>query len=261
MTLLRLLPIAATAAALTLATAGCGAVAKRQATEQLILSDAVDRAVAEIDFSPLAGERVFLDTAYMPPDSASGPVKVGYVASALRQQLAAHGCLLAEKAEEADVIVESRIGALGSDQNEVTFGIPANNLASAAAGLATGAQIVPTMPEIALARRQKEYGAAKLYVFAYDRVRRQAIWQSGLAEGRSTARDTWILGGGPYQEGTIDRRGPTLVAKDRDEPRSDRERYADLFFRPTRYRDLRTAHEPDDVRPAALWEDASGGGD
>src|SRR5690606_5395103 len=38
--------------------AGCGTTRDKLATEQLLLSDAVDRAVARIDFSPLKGEKV-----------------------------------------------------------------------------------------------------------------------------------------------------------------------------------------------------------
>jgi len=42
--------------------AGCGTTKSRSATEQLLISDAVDRAIAIIDFSPLADKTVFLDT-------------------------------------------------------------------------------------------------------------------------------------------------------------------------------------------------------
>ena len=44
---------------------GCGTIREKRATEQLLLSDAVDRSVANIDFSPLAGEKVFLDTRFL----------------------------------------------------------------------------------------------------------------------------------------------------------------------------------------------------
>ena len=45
--------------------------------------------------------------------------------------------------------------------------------------------------------------AAKVSVFAYDRETREPIWQSGIAQAGSSARDTWILGVGPLQYGTI----------------------------------------------------------
>ncbi|MEC9092212.1 MAG: DUF6655 family protein, partial [Planctomycetota bacterium] len=46
-------------------------------------------------------------------------------------------------------------------------------------------------------------GAAKVSVFAYYRKSRQPIWQSGTMVAQSTAKDTWFLGAGPLQTGTI----------------------------------------------------------
>jgi hypothetical protein len=40
-------------------------------------------------------------------------------------------------------------------------------------------------------------------VFAYHRESKHVVWQSGISESRSTSRDTWILGAGPFQRGTI----------------------------------------------------------
>ena len=45
--------------------------------------------------------------------------------------------------------------------------------------------------------------AAKVAVFAYDRETREPLWQSGIAQAGSSARDTWILGVGPLQYGNI----------------------------------------------------------
>jgi len=65
MTAIALRRLAAVAALAALCAAGgCGASKQRLATEQLLLSDAVDRAVARIDFTSLAGRRVFFDTAW-----------------------------------------------------------------------------------------------------------------------------------------------------------------------------------------------------
>ncbi|MEI8227755.1 MAG: DUF6655 family protein [Planctomycetota bacterium] len=49
--------------------AGCGTTrmsdSKRTATEQLLVSQAIDRAVMQVDVRPLAGRKVFLETAFM----------------------------------------------------------------------------------------------------------------------------------------------------------------------------------------------------
>ena len=91
---------------------GCGTTRDKLATEQLLLSDAVDRAVAHIDFSPLRGEKVYLDTQYIKqlkvnPNSFVNP---DYIISSLRQQMVQAGCLLQDSRDEADYIAEARVG-------------------------------------------------------------------------------------------------------------------------------------------------------
>ena len=71
---------------------GCGTTKEQQATEQLLLSDAVDRSVSTIDFRPLSGEKVYLDTSYLRSVKATTFVNADYVTSALRQQVIAAGC-------------------------------------------------------------------------------------------------------------------------------------------------------------------------
>jgi hypothetical protein len=54
-----------------------------------------------------------------------------------------------------------------------------------------------------LPKRDVKSAAAKIAVFAYDRETREPLWQSGVAQAGSNARDTWILGIGPIQYGSI----------------------------------------------------------
>lgn len=194
-------------AAIVLASPGCGTMKSNTATEQLLFSGAVDAAIAKIDFTPLRGELVFFDTQYIktPPNAGGSIVGADYVISSLRQQMVAAGLLLVPKMEEADYVVEGRLGTLGLDSNEVVYGLPANSLnaaANAAASLA-GAPASPNIPEMSFGRRNAQSGAAKIGVFAYDRISREAVWQSGISVARSTARDMWLLGVGPYQKGTV----------------------------------------------------------
>jgi hypothetical protein len=182
---------------------GCGTTVSRNATEQLLTSDAVDRSVAEIDFSHFAGRKVYLDTQYLQKASGVGVVNADYVISSLRQQMISAGCLLQEKKEDAEYIAEARIGALGTNAHEVTYGMPANNLLSAASSFVPMVPSVPTIPEIAFAKRHDQLAAAKVSVFAYLRETRAPVWQSGVSVAKSKAKDSWILGAGPFQRGTI----------------------------------------------------------
>jgi hypothetical protein len=182
---------------------GCGTTREHQATEQLLLSDAVDRSVSTIDFRPLSGEKVFLDTSYLRAVKSNSFVNADYVTSAMRQQIMAAGCLIQDSSKDADIIIEARIGTLGADDHRVTFGVPENNAIGSTASLLSSAPAIPNIPEIAVARRDAREGAAKIAAFAYHRETRKPIWQSGISQSRSTARDTWVLGIGPFQGGSI----------------------------------------------------------
>ncbi len=189
---------------------GCGTTKSKLATEQLIMSDAVDRAVAAIDFRPLRDTKVYLDTQYVNAVKGMGFVNADYIISSLRQQMVACRCQLEEKREDADFIVEVRVGALGKDSHEVTYGIPPSNSISHAASLVPNAPSIPVLPEVSLARKSDDLGAAKIVAFAYHRESRQPVWQSGISQSKSTAKDTWVFGVGPFQSGTV--RGETQLA-------------------------------------------------
>ncbi len=190
---------------------GCGTTKSFTATEQLLMSDAVDSTISKMDFSPLSGFKVYLDTTYV---VAAGKVIPGtqmtpnlinsdYVISALRQQLTASGCMLVDARDNADVICEARCGALGTDGHSITYGLPASNLLSSASVVIPGSPSIPTIPELSVAKREMKSAAAKVAVFAYDRESREPVWQSGVTQAGSNARDTWILGVGPLQYGSI----------------------------------------------------------
>ena len=182
---------------------GCGSTKNRIATEQLLVSDAVDLAVSELDFRPLAGRKVFFDTKYIKNVKGIGFVNSEYIVSSLRQQMIAADCRLQTELEEADYVVEARVGTVGTDANEIVYGIPASNALASALSLVPSAPIVPSVPEISLARKDAQTGAAKLAVFAYNRSTGQPVWQSGISKAKSTAKDYWVLGAGPFQRGTI----------------------------------------------------------
>ena len=182
---------------------GCGATVHRAGTEQLLTSDAVDQSVSKLDFTILAGRTVYFDTKFLRNVKGIGFVNSDYIVSSIRQQLVSAGCLLSEIRDEADYIVEARVGALGSDSHEVTYGIPASNALNSAATLLASAPALPSVPEVSIAKRNAQTATVKIAAFAYHRESQAPVWQSGLAESRSSARDTWLFGAGPFQQGTI----------------------------------------------------------
>ncbi len=183
---------------------GCGTTAQRGAMEQLLVSDAVDQAVSKIDFSPLTDQKVFIDINYIKTVKPIGFVNSEYVISTLRHRVVAAGCLLQEKIEDAEIILEPRVGSLGTDEYNITYGIPRSDTASSLASLAANSPVsLPAIPEIAISKSEYRQGFAKLSVFAYRKENQTAVWQSGVAKSTSTSRDTWVFGAGPIQRGTV----------------------------------------------------------
>ena len=179
---------------LALSATGCGTSrwsdSKRTATEQMLISDAVERAVTAIDMRPLAGYAVFLDTSFM--DEVTD---AKYLTSTLRHQLLASGCRLAADKDTAEIVVEARTGALGTDRTDLLIGLPATSVEVMGNGTA--------IPEIAAAKRTEQRAVAKVNLFAYDRASGRPVWQSGIQHVASNTRDRWLMGAGPFQDGDI----------------------------------------------------------
>ncbi len=177
---------------------GCGTSkwtdTSRTATEQLLISDAMDRAVSELDVRALAGKTVFIDDAPL-----KGIVDSAYLISTFRQHLLANGALLKEKRDEADYVVEVRAGAVGTDRHDVLFGVPATTIPSVAAMPGVPSSI----PEIPLMKKTEQQATSKIAVFAYNRKTGRPVWQSGVVAAESKGKDFWVFGAGPFQRGNI----------------------------------------------------------
>lgn len=187
-------PVVALSILVAAAATGCGTTSwsdtKRTATEQLLVSDAIERAIMKIDMSPLAGHRVFLDTT-----SLNAVDDKDYLTSTVRQHLLGSGGVLAEKREDAEIVLEARAGAIGTDRTSVLVGVPATSVEFAGSGT--------IIPELALFKRSDQRAVAKINLFAYRRGTGQPLWQSGIANVATHARDRWVMGAGPFQDGRI----------------------------------------------------------
>lgn len=182
---------------------GCGTTkmsnTARTATEQLVLTNAWDNALRQVDFRPLAGVPVFLDAQYLKTG-----VDDGWITSSIRQAMLAQGVLLRQKAEEAQWIVEARVGTYGTNEHNWLFGIPQVNVPPTVTGVPTGA-----IPEIPIAKKSYQEGVAKMALFAYDRASGQVTWNSGTMLATADAKDVYIGGIGPIQSGSI-RQAPEI---------------------------------------------------
>lgn len=178
--------------------AGCGTTrwsdTARTATEQLLITDSIDRAVSRLDFRSLAGKKVYVDET---------PVKQvtdnAYLLSTVRQHLLASGAILKDKRDNADYIVEIRAGAIGTDRHDVLFGVPATQLPTMTMVVGAPSQI----PEIPFVKKTDQRGVAKIALFAYNKETGRPVWQSGAIPEDSRTKAVWFFGAGPFQRGAI----------------------------------------------------------
>lgn len=182
---------------------GCGSVqtsnTPRTGTEQLLLTNAYDTALGQVDFRPLTGVPIFLDTAHVTA------IDQGWVISGLRQAMLSQGVLLRAKPEQAQWIVEARVGAYGTDSDNLLVGIPQTTVPNVVPLVPSG-----TIPEVPLIKRTRQQGVAKLALFAYDRASGQMVWNSGTMLASSNSKDVHILGAGPFHSDSM-REGTEFV--------------------------------------------------
>ena len=165
----------------------------RTGLEQLLVSSAVDRALDKVDLSPVRGAKVFVEEKYL------DCVDKNYVLVALHQRLLNNGSTLADKADDADVLLQISSGGVGTDRQEKFVGVPEIPLAPPS----------PIMlPKLAIFSRTRANGTAKLMVVAYDAKSKRPVINQGVALARSDMKGWKFFGAGPLETGSV----PTELA-------------------------------------------------
>ncbi len=158
----------------------------RTGVEQLLISNSVDRALDKVSFQSLAGRNVFLNEKYI------DCVDKNYVIASLRHRILREGARLVGKPEEADIVLEMRSGAVGTDTSESFVGIPEIALPG-----------VVALPEIRLLTRSAQKGTAKLGLVAYDAKTMQVLGDGGMTLAQSDDNNWYVMGIGPFQNGSV----------------------------------------------------------
>jgi hypothetical protein len=184
-------------AILGVAVAGCTTVkmtgTARTGTEQLLLTGTWDDALCRVDFTPLAGSRVFVD-----PSFVSTVVDKDYVISSIRRTMAGQGVLLESNKDKAAVILEPSFGAYGTDMRDTNVGMPAMGLTPS---LLTGATLASSgsSSSLNLSQTNREDAVVKAILYAYDAKSGRLMWESGWLLNAQGVRDHFIMGNGPYR--------------------------------------------------------------
>lgn len=127
---------------------------ERTGIEQLLLTSAVDNALAELDLSELSGKRVFFNDSYL--DSYD----VKYVKGAIRDCVSDSGALLVSL-EDAEIVVEPRCGGLGIDPSKSLLGIPSIPVP------VPGSTVIES-PELVLYGSEKMDAVTTIAILAYE---------------------------------------------------------------------------------------------
>lgn len=151
----------------------------RTATEQLLISAAAERAIERLDLGIAPGTKVVIHAQNL--DSYDE----GYVISTLRDRLLREGIRTVSQEADADLIVEVRSGALSIDERSDLLGIPSFPVPIPLAGTFQ-------TPEVALFKRERQEGVAKLAVTSYDPKSGALHSSSGPTFGSST-HDRWVV--------------------------------------------------------------------
>jgi hypothetical protein len=161
----------------------------RTASEQLLVSAAVDQACAQLNFDPLSGKKVFVDDRFV------DRVDKTFLVATIRMRGMEKGVLFVEKAEEASHVLELRSGAVGVDRDEYVLGIPESAIPSPGGAV--------TLPEAAAFKSVNQHGATRVSFAVYQRENRQFVYASGPAYGFSKQNSRWFFGAGPVIQDNV----------------------------------------------------------
>jgi hypothetical protein len=163
----------------------------RTGTEQLMLTGTFDDALYHVDFSPLAGARVFLDSTYITV------VDKDWIISSIRRTMAEQGVLLENNKDKANIIVEAAFGAYGTDQRDRQFGLPGVTLSPS---LATGASVSGgSSSSLNISETKQQDAVVKARLFAYEPKTGRLVWETAPLLNAQGVRDHFVIGSGPYR--------------------------------------------------------------
>jgi hypothetical protein len=147
------------------------------ATEQLLVTKAIDDAIAKLKPSLPADTTAYLDTTYLDTAPADALLFTKYEIAAVRDQLLRNGDRLVADKKDANVAVELRTGGQSIDHNTFLVGIPSFPIPIPFTSA--------NFPEIALYKVDRQTGVAKLAATAYGESTGLLAGSSGPQYGSS----------------------------------------------------------------------------
>lgn len=180
---------------LLLLAGGCTTVtvsgSPRTGTEQLLLTGTFDDALYHVDFSPLAGSRVFLDPTFITV------VDKDWIISSIRRTMAEQGVLIENNKDKANIIIETAFGAYGTDQRDRQFGLPGMSMMPS---LTTGASVAASgSSSLNISETKQQDAVIKARLYAYEAKTGRLVWETAPLYNAQGVRDHFVIGSGPYR--------------------------------------------------------------
>ncbi|MDB5325068.1 MAG: hypothetical protein JWM57_637 [Phycisphaerales bacterium] len=170
------------------------------------MSQAVEKAVAQLSVDALRDRVVFVDSSFLPNTqdrTATGDLfyqknqEYLFLAAEVRSRLLATGVRLTDKRDDAQIVIELRSQGVGIDRTEFLLGLPSVLLTDA------GGKVPVATPELAIVKRTTQKGFAAVAFVAYWKQTGELVAQSGPASGKTSRQDYWFFGIGPSTVGNI----------------------------------------------------------
>lgn len=140
----------------------------RSGAEELLLTATADRAIETIDFQPLAGRKVFLETGQVSATDSA------WIIFALRRAMSRQGLLLVADKKDAETIVEASVAAYATDEVDSRISLP-TSFAMSMVPVPVGG----SSDASAVIRKNRQDSVVKLALFGYDAKTRRIDWESG----------------------------------------------------------------------------------
>ena len=159
----------------------------RTAMQQLVVSEATDRALAKLRWPSFPGRRVFVDAR-----APTGPEEQLYLRSAAERELVLRGATVAPKRGHADLVAVVIAGALGTEQSTKFLGIPQMQ-----------SVLLPIpVPEVGLFKSKRQEGFARVETMFFEPHEKRALYHDGPRNGNAYWTEFSILLLGFYRTDT-----------------------------------------------------------
>lgn len=159
---------------------------ERTATQQILMSEAIDRALAQLPWPSLKGQRILVQAFTTTATKLDGQ----YLKGATEALLNAHGAQIVKDVARADYVVTVLGAAIGTDQTESLLGTPRIET------------VFATLPELALYKAEIQQGLAKISIAVQHAHGGSYTFRSDPAQATTFVRSRRILFFSRYETDT-----------------------------------------------------------